>query len=174
MIMMYATNSPIDTGSIVYGLLCCFCYYSGRLYALSWHHRSKKLKNSVDDGRYFVIFRVYSQPTTQSEDSRMAKQKKVKKVEEAVNPIVFNCNYLTLKRAESVMGKHPNPIVMDTLKDKAKLYKFRRLRILPLTIHYYEKFKDAPGYVPVELGDVLGCPINPYLCDAYVYPSPSC
>lgn len=104
----------------------------------------------------------------------MAKQNKPRKVEEAVNPIVFNCNLLTDKRAEFVMGKHLNPIVMDTLKDKAKLYKFRRLKILPLAIHYYEKFKDVPGYVPVELGDVLGCPINSYLCDAYIYPSPRC
>ena len=102
------------------------------------------------------------------------KTKSNKKIEEPINPIVFNCNLLTDKRAEFVMGKNLNPLVMDTLKDKAKLYKFRRLKILPLTIHYYEKFKDAPGYVPVELGDVLGCPINSYLCDAYIYPSSSC
>ena len=101
----------------------------------------------------------------------MSKNKKNEPV--AVNPIVFNCNELTERRVEATIGNNDQFIingVHKVLRDEKSLYTKRRLKVLPLSVYAYEKITKEK----VDLDGALGCPINSYLCDAYIYPSPNC
>ena len=101
----------------------------------------------------------------------MSKNKKP--AENVVNPIVFCCNELTRKRADEYIPNGDKTLresVYKVLTDKDLLYRKRRLKTLPLSIYAHEKKYDAH----VDLDGVLGCPINDYLCDAFIYPGPNC
>lgn len=89
---------------------------------------------------------------------------------ETVNPIVFNCNDLTLRRVHKVLGQsNAVPDVLKAMRDEKTLYRKRRLKILPFTVEEYEK-----SHGKVDLSGAYGVGINPYLCDSYIYPSPLC
>ena len=87
---------------------------------------------------------------------------------ETVNPIVFNCNDLTLRRVHKVLGQSSTiPDVLKAMRDEKELYRKRRLKILPFTVEEYEK-----THWKVDLEGAYGVGINPYLCDSYIYPLP--
>lgn len=89
---------------------------------------------------------------------------------ETVNPIVFNSNDLVYRRVEKVVGKGKYAEVMlDVLTDEKQIQVKRRLKVLPFTIHEYEK--DHPK---VDLSAPFGNNINTYLCDSIIFPKPSC
>ena len=84
---------------------------------------------------------------------------------ETVNPIVFNCNDLTLRRVHKVLGQSGAvPDVLKAMRDEKELYRKRRLKILPFTVEEYEK-----SHGKVDLSGAYGVGINPYLCDSYIY-----
>lgn len=104
----------------------------------------------------------------------MSKNKnKNKKPDNAVNPIIFGCNELTRLRVEQTIGYKDKFIVdgvMTALTDEKSLYRKRRLKVLPFSVHQYKKDTG----LDVDLSGALGCPINAYLCDAYIYPGQHC
>lgn len=98
---------------------------------------------------------------------------KTGKTDIPVNPIVFGCNELTRSRVNAVLGTGDTLVrdgVMATLTDEKSLYVKRRLKVLPFSVHAYETNLGTK----VDLSGALGCPINAYLCDAYVYPTARC
>ena len=52
---------------------------------------------------------------------------------------------------------------------RLKLCRKRRLKVLPFTVHEYEKTHEK-----VDLSGAYNVGINPYLCDSYVYPGERC
>ena len=103
----------------------------------------------------------------------MSKNKNKKPAEDAINPIVFCCNELARKRAAAYVPNDDELLrnaVYKVLMDKDTLYRKRRLKVLPLSIYDHEHAHDTH----VDMEGALGCPINDYLCDAFIYPSPKC
>lgn len=123
----------------------------------------------------------------------MSKNKnKPKKIEEAVNPIVFGCNALadkmfdfatkmaTSSLVDSYMkdfvethrltGKVPQISAFKQARDKDALNRKRRLKVIPLTLHAHEEATGETIAIPSECN--MG--INEWLCNSYVFPSASC
>ena len=89
---------------------------------------------------------------------------------ETVNPLTFNCNDLVYRRIDRVAGKDGYaPIMRKALSDEKDIQRKRRLKVLPFTVHDYEQ--DHPK---VDLSAPFGNNINVYLCDALIYPKPTC
>ena len=89
---------------------------------------------------------------------------------ETVNPIVFNCNDLVLRRVHQVLGVSDTiPMVKEALTADKSINRKRRLKVLPFTVHEYEKTHEK-----VDLSGAFNVDINPYLCDSYIYPGERC
>lgn len=89
---------------------------------------------------------------------------------ETVNPIVFNCNDLVLRRVHQVLGVSDTiPMVKEALTADKSINRKRRLKVLPFTVHEYEKTHEK-----VDLSGAFNVGINPYLCDSYIYPGERC
>ena len=89
---------------------------------------------------------------------------------ETVNPIVFNCNDLSLRRVRHVLGDSEYaPEVMRCMTAEKVLNRKRRLKVLPFTVHDYEKTHEK-----VDLSGAYNVGINLYLCDSYIYPGERC
>ena len=72
---------------------------------------------------------------------------------ETVNPIVFNCNDLTLRRVHKVLGQSSAvPDVLKAMRDEKELYRKRRLKILPFTVEEYEKSDKT--FLPISTQEV--------------------
>ena len=96
----------------------------------------------------------------------MSKNNKPKKVEDAVNPIIFGCNDM----AKELLDMCSTDDLRRQCMDKDDLNRKRRLKVLPLTIAAHEKL----GHPHVSLCGPYGTNINEHLCNSYVYPSPAC
>jgi len=89
---------------------------------------------------------------------------------ETVNPIVFNCNDLVNKRIAKTVGTGVYAEAMrDFLTDREQLQRKIRLKILPFTVHEYEK-----THAKVDMFAPFGKNINDYLCDSFVFPKQGC
>lgn len=91
-------------------------------------------------------------------------------VQQTVNPIVFNCNDLVLSRTDAIVSNQEmKKKFVDVLTDEKTLNRKRRLKILPFSVHEYQKSNP-----PVDLTGPFGTPVNQYLCDSCIYPGPGC
>ena len=95
---------------------------------------------------------------------------KPKKVEDAVNPIIFGCNEMAKELLDLCCTEKVTNALREQCMDKADLNRKRRLKVLPLTIAAHEKL----GHPPVSLYGPYGTNINEHLCNSYVYPGPTC
>lgn len=121
------------------------------------------------------------------------KPKKINKpVEEAVNPIVFNCNALSDKFLEDCYSSAVAKIGDSTdgmrgwwddnmvrpIRDTKSATRLRRLKVLPFTVHAYEERLgvkvDMNPPVKGYQRYVSNGGINEFLCNAYIKPSPTC
>lgn len=100
----------------------------------------------------------------------MSKNNKPKKVEDAVNPIIFGCNEMAKELLDMCCTTSATDDLRRQCMDKDDLNRKRRLKVLPLTIAANEKL----GHPHVSLYGPYGTNINEHLCNSYVYPSPAC